>query len=161
MDWNNDGKKDLIAGDTEGNVWLFLNTGTRREPRLAKGKRVEADGKAIKGQRKTYKRVGGQLVVDKVISGNHPLAEVYSKIHMADWDGDGLKDGELILSGTLTIGATHNFGLSAGSLPLGVPTNFHSGELTYELREPDGVVFSVVAERFHRGTLSSRFEDRA
>ena len=73
MDWNNDGKKDLIAGDTEGNVWLFLNTGTQEKPKLAKGKRVEADGKPINAR-------------------SHHLAEVYSKIHMADWDGDGLKD---------------------------------------------------------------------
>ena len=73
MDWNNDGKKDLIAGDTRGNVWLFLNTGTREKPELAEGKQVEADGKAI-------------------TAGSCKLAEGYSKIHMADWDGDGLKD---------------------------------------------------------------------
>ena len=73
MDWNNDGNNDLIAGDTEGNVWLFLNIGTKTEPKLAKVKRVEADGKPITAR-------------------SHYLAEVYSKIHMADWDGDGLKD---------------------------------------------------------------------
>jgi len=73
VDWNNDGKKDLIAGDTAGNVWLFLNIGSKEKPQLAEGKRVEADGKPIG-------------------KGSHKLSEVYSKIHMGDWDGDGLKD---------------------------------------------------------------------
>jgi len=92
VDWNNDGKKDLIAGDTQGNVWLFLNVGTQQKPELAEGKHVEADGKPIAAQRKMYKRVRGRAVVDKVIPGSHPLAKVYSKIHIADWTGDGLKD---------------------------------------------------------------------
>ncbi len=92
MDWNNDGKNDLIAGDTQGNVWLFLNTGTKEKPELAEGKRVEADGKPIGASRRTYKRVDGRLVVDKVVEGSHPLADTYSKLHVADWDGDGLKD---------------------------------------------------------------------
>jgi hypothetical protein len=73
VDWDNDGKNDVIAGDTQGNVWLFLNTGTKEKPELAKGKLVEADGKPIK-------------------RGSHPLADTYSKLHVADWDGDGLKD---------------------------------------------------------------------
>jgi len=73
VDWDNDGKKDLIAGDTQGNVWLFLNIGTKEQPELAEGKRVEANGKPITAR-------------------SHKLAGVYSKIHMADWDGDNLKD---------------------------------------------------------------------
>ena len=72
MDWDNDGKNDLIAGDTNGSVWLFRNTETRRNPVLAKEKRVKAAGRAI--------------------PQGHQLADVYSKLHMADWDGDGLKD---------------------------------------------------------------------
>lgn len=73
MDWNNDGKKDLIAGDTIGTVTLFLNVGTKEQPELAKGKPVEADGKPI-------------------TRGSHKLAESYAWTHMADWTGDGLKD---------------------------------------------------------------------
>lgn len=73
MDYNNDGKRDLIAGDTQGNVWVFLNIGTKAEPKLAEGKKVEADGKPI-------------------ARGSNPLAGSYSKLHMADWDGDGLMD---------------------------------------------------------------------
>ena len=73
MDWNNDGKKDLIAGDSSGNVTLFLNVGTEKEPKLAAGKLVEAGGKPI-------------------TADSHKLAGRYAWIHMADWDGDGLKD---------------------------------------------------------------------
>lgn len=73
MDWNDDGKKDVISGDNKGNVTLFLNVGTAKEPKLAKGKPVEADGKPI-------------------APGSHKLAEGYAWLHMGDWDGDGLKD---------------------------------------------------------------------
>lgn len=92
MDINNDGNKDLMAGDSGGNIWLFLNTGTKETPRLAKGILVEADGKPIKASRKTYKKENGKHVVDKIVPGSHTLAEIYSKIHVSDWDGDGLKD---------------------------------------------------------------------
>lgn len=73
MDWNNDGKNDLIAGDTAGNVTLFLNIGTKEKPELARGKPVEADGKPI-------------------TRGSHKLAQSYAWLHMGDWTDDGLKD---------------------------------------------------------------------
>jgi len=92
VDWNEDGKLDLISGDRRGQVSLFVNVGTRTEPKLAEGARVEAAGKPIEGAQKTYKQVDWTYVVDKVTGGNHKLADVYSKIHFADWDGDGLKD---------------------------------------------------------------------
>jgi FG-GAP-like repeat len=81
-----------VAGDTKGAVWLFLNVGTRGKPRLAEGKQVEADGKPIIGSQRIYKRVDGKLVLDKTIPGNHTLAEKYSKLHIADWNADGLDD---------------------------------------------------------------------
>ena len=73
MDYNNDGKIDLISGDTKGNVWVFLNVGTVTKPKLAEGKPVKADGKAIAAK-------------------SSPLAGTYSWLHMGDWDADGLKD---------------------------------------------------------------------
>ena len=71
MDYNNDGKIDLISGDTKGNVWVFLNVGTKRRPELAAGTRVEAGGKAI-------------------TAGASALAGKYAWLHMGDWDADGL-----------------------------------------------------------------------
>ncbi len=101
MDWNKDGKIDLIAGDTDGQVTLFLNVGTASAPKLAEGVHVEAGGKAIVGEKKTYKEVGDEYEVDEVIPGSHELADIYSKIHMADWNGDGLADLLIGHSGTL------------------------------------------------------------
>ena len=92
MDWNNDGVTDLVAGDTKGNVWFFENTGEKERPVLARGVRVKAGGKVIAAQRKTYKRVKGKTVLGKPVGGSHELAQIYSKLHVADWNGDGLKD---------------------------------------------------------------------
>lgn len=79
MDWNNDGKKDLISGDTKGQVWVFLNTGTDEAPELAEGVRVHAGPVPI--------------VAARYAAGeSNSLMGTYSKLHYADWDGDGLKD---------------------------------------------------------------------
>ena len=92
MDINNDGKKDVIAGDTNGDVTLFLNKGEKGKPELAAGEKLKADGKTITATQTTYKVVDGNLEVDKVIEGSHELTLIYSKIHTADWDADGLID---------------------------------------------------------------------
>jgi hypothetical protein len=102
VDWNNDGKKDLIAGDSRGNVTLFLNIGTTKEAKLAEGELVKADGKPL-------------------TPGSHNLAGTYSWIHVADWDGDGLKD--LFVGHTSTLAFYKNGG--AQSAPrLQAPTLF-------------------------------------
>lgn len=76
MDYNNDGKKDLLAGDTKGQVWVFLNTGTDAAPVLADGVRIESNGNTIVGSS----------------SDTTSLMGVYSKMHYADFNGDGLDD---------------------------------------------------------------------
>ena len=51
VDWNGDGKKDLIVGSfsgNPGNVMLYLNIGTDAEPKLDKGRVLEAGGVPIK-----------------------------------------------------------------------------------------------------------------
>lgn len=83
MDWNKDGKKDLISGDTKGQVWVFLNTGTDEAPELAAGIRVQVGGEPIVAAR--YAK-GGSASNTKNMMGT------YSKLHYGDWDGDGLKD---------------------------------------------------------------------
>ena len=90
MDWNNDGKQDLISGDSLGQVWLFLNEGTPKEPRLRTGVKVEAGGKAIVGVAPRYEqKPNGNY---ERVPNTKDVIGIYSKIHMADWDGDGLKD---------------------------------------------------------------------
>ena len=32
VDWNNDGKKDVICGESNGKIWLLTNTGTNANP---------------------------------------------------------------------------------------------------------------------------------
>src|SRR6185503_2039394 len=48
-DWNNDGKTDLVVADGSGTLTLFLNEGTRSQPRLAAGEKIHAEGKPIQG----------------------------------------------------------------------------------------------------------------
>jgi hypothetical protein len=90
VDWDGDGKKDLLAGDSDGCVTFFRNTGTAEAPALAAGVRLKAGGEEIKGVNARYEKGpdGGyhiQPSPGKIIG-------VYSKIHVADWDGDGLPD---------------------------------------------------------------------
>jgi len=137
VDWNDDGKLDLIAGDTTGNVTLFLNIGTKEQPVLAAGVRVEADGKPIAATRQTYKAVNGKVQADKTVEGSHPLAEVYSKIHMADWDGDGLRD--LLVGHNNTIVFYRNRG-SASQPRLQAPMKLECPEGNFPMRPSPYVV---------------------
>lgn len=47
IDWNNDGNKDLLVGDGDGYVWLFLNTNTNADPLFNGGTKVESGGAPI------------------------------------------------------------------------------------------------------------------
>ena len=48
IDWNNDGKKDLLIGQfNNGNVWLFLNQGTDAQPAFGAGQRLVVGGAYI------------------------------------------------------------------------------------------------------------------
>ena len=48
IDWNNDGKKDLLVGQfTSGNIWLFLNQGTDARPAFGAGSKVVAGSSPI------------------------------------------------------------------------------------------------------------------
>ena len=37
VDWNNDGKKDVLCGNSDGNVYLLINTGTNDSPSFDSG----------------------------------------------------------------------------------------------------------------------------
>jgi hypothetical protein len=48
VDWNEDGKKDLLVGCFYyGNVYLFLNSGTDTVPVFTTGTKLKADGQEI------------------------------------------------------------------------------------------------------------------
>ncbi len=44
MDWNNNGKLDLITGERSGHVRIYLNTGTRENPTFSGYTRLQVDG---------------------------------------------------------------------------------------------------------------------
>jgi hypothetical protein len=67
VDYNNDGKMDVIAGEYNGKVHLYLNIGTASEPDLTDAGYLQ-------------------------IKGNDITVDAYSKPYMADWNNDGLPD---------------------------------------------------------------------
>ncbi len=67
MDWDNDGKKDLLTGEKYGYIRIYLNTGTDANPQFS-------------GY--TYLQLGGS----RFDCGN------YSTPYVVDWNSDGKKD---------------------------------------------------------------------
>ncbi|MBN1671131.1 MAG: VCBS repeat-containing protein [Kiritimatiellae bacterium] len=67
VDWNNDGKKDIVCGEYDGYLNLLLNTGTDASPSFDTSTLVQNSGGNLR------------------VSGN-AAPDVY------DWDGDGKKD---------------------------------------------------------------------
>ena len=67
VDWNRDGKKDLIVGGSDGNLRYYENRGTDANPVFNGYSLLTARGKTI--------NVG-----------------IYSKPEVADWDNDGWQD---------------------------------------------------------------------
>ncbi|MCI0515496.1 VCBS repeat-containing protein, partial [candidate division KSB1 bacterium] len=47
VDWNNDGRKDLLSGSASGYVYLFLNTGTNAAPVFGAATTIKANGVTI------------------------------------------------------------------------------------------------------------------
>ncbi len=67
VDWNEDGRMDLLVGDANGRTYLFLNTGTEAAPAFA-------SGAPLTGQ-------AGSIVIN---SNAAPF--------LVDWNNDGLLD---------------------------------------------------------------------
>jgi hypothetical protein len=76
VDWDGDGRLDLLAGDSDGFVWFFRNHGDRLAPLFAPPVRVEAGGRPIK--------VHGEEAEGRMAG--------YARIAVTDWDGDGRRD---------------------------------------------------------------------
>ena len=90
-DWNSDGRPDLLVGNADGNIVLYLNIGTAEVPAYDSGR---------------YLYDGGSLL---------SVPEGRSAFVVGDWDGDSLPD---IISGN-TAGQLvyyHNYGTEGNPL---------------------------------------------
>ncbi len=67
FDWDGDGKKDLLVGETYGNIFFFRNIGTDASPSFSGYTLLQAGG----------------LTID---------VGYYSRFEMADWDNDSVTD---------------------------------------------------------------------
>jgi VCBS repeat protein len=76
VDWDNDGRMDLIVGDSDGYVWYFRNQTDALAPLFAPGVRLAAEGAPIKvyGESVAWSDAG------------------YARPYVVDWNGDGRKD---------------------------------------------------------------------
>ncbi|MFH0774730.1 MAG: VCBS repeat-containing protein [bacterium] len=87
IDWNLDGKKDIIVGDRAGYIWFYKNIGTDESPSFDTGEKIEIEGVQFKredgyaaahpcnfdGQKHWDLLIGGangKVLVAKSINGN-------------------------------------------------------------------------------------------
>jgi hypothetical protein len=76
VDWDEDGRPDLLAGDSDGYVRFFRNLGPPKRPVFAPPANLQAGGAPIK------------------VLGEEPEGRMagYARVDVADWDGDGRHD---------------------------------------------------------------------
>lgn len=70
-DWNNDGRKDLVAADTDGHLWYFQNQNNNLFPIFATGERILLQN--------------GDVLSTQDNGG-------YARHDICDWNNDGKKD---------------------------------------------------------------------
>jgi hypothetical protein len=121
VDWNHDGRKDVVCGSFDGRVYLLLNTGTDANPQFAASTPIQSAGAAIQpgtvahpaivdwnGDGKKdllvgHNGTGGSLLYYEnkgtdaapVFGGCVPLSTVsqsYNRPKACDWDNDGTPD---------------------------------------------------------------------
>lgn len=91
VDWNGDGRLDIVAGNSEGRVLFFENIGSDEDPKFLPGVAIEAGGREIFIQ-------GGYR---GSIQGMPEARWGYAKSNVVDWNQDGLYD---IVMGDITGG---------------------------------------------------------
>ncbi len=76
VDWDNDGRTDLLGADTDGFVWWFRNQTNHLFPVFASGVKLVAGGQVL--------RVYGEE--------DYNRAAGYARCEVCDWNNDGRKD---------------------------------------------------------------------
>jgi FG-GAP-like repeat len=107
VDWDGDGKKDLIAGTHWNRVLFYKNIGTNRDRKLVYKGFLQADGKPL------------ELPVTPLVAGSSSIfkEDYYPVLDAVDWDGDGKLD---LLAGGYVTGRIY-FYKNVGSEPDGMP----------------------------------------
>jgi hypothetical protein len=82
VDWNGDGKLDILSGNSAGYIQYFENAGSNAEP-------VFEDRGYLKAAGKTIRRMAGP---NGSVQGPAETKWGYTNIFVADWDLDGKLD---------------------------------------------------------------------
>ena len=115
VDWNDDGLLDIVTGDITGDTLVYLNRGTKTEPRLAAAHPIYCDGLDLRGMwrvRPGVAKVGSRMVLAVVDSEDH--LHLYWRI-----DDYNVEDGgKLLMADGKPVGASGGIGGMSGRCKL-------------------------------------------
>ncbi|MEW6680529.1 MAG: VCBS repeat-containing protein, partial [bacterium] len=119
VDWNKNGKRDLLVGDRDGYLWLFLNYGNDLSPQYDQGRRLN----------------------EPYVSGN-------ASPYVVDWDNNGLFD--LLIGSRDGIVYLYQLAQSGNTPPsciiLPITPAIGTTSIKYKLYDIDGDTCSIFSE---------------
>jgi hypothetical protein len=163
-DWNNDDRKDLLAGAADGSVSLYLNDGTQAAPLFAAAITLQADNAPLNvgsnatpllfdlnadgakdllvgsGNGTLYKFLNSGSDDDPVLAAGEVLiaadaGAANASALVADWDADGSKEILLAANQEIVLYERQDDGSYARGAPLLVHQSLYSTKArTYEMQ---------------------------
>jgi hypothetical protein len=114
-DWNGDGLPDIITGDITGDYRVYMNRGSKKEPRLEAARPIYCDGIDLRGMwraRPAVGKIGGRMALAIVDGQDH--FHLYWRI-----DDYNVEDGgKLLQENGQPIGASGGVGGRSGRCKL-------------------------------------------